>query len=207
MTEDFKPNSDRSRKNEEKRAQKVISGKTTRHTQSEFGRVLSSFLPADVRSIGDDIRKGITDDFVPSIRHAVYECIVSGIRVIFGESGDSARGYGGYYSQSSYRQYGQTGKASEQRGPNYSRPQQNPGMRYRDVIFEARGDAEVVLYNMCEMLSEYDVVSVADFLDLSGEKSSYVDNKFGWFDLSDARVEHVRDGYIVNLPKAVDIRG
>ena len=80
-------------------------------------------------------------------------------------------------------------------------------MRYRDVIFEARGDAEVVLYNMCEMLSEYDVVSVADFLNLSGEKSSYVDDKFGWFDLSDARVEHVRDGYIVNLPKAVDIRG
>lgn len=208
MTEDFKPNSDRARQNGERRAQKVISGKTTRHTQSELGRVLSSFLPADIRSISDDIRKGITDDFVPSIRHAIYECIVSGIRVIFGESGGSTRGYGGYYSQSSYRrQYDQTGRASESQGPKYSRPQQTPGMRCQNVVFEDRGDAEVVLYNMRGILSEYDVVSVADFLILSGEKNTYVDDKFGWFDLSDARVERVHDGYIVNLPKAVDIRG
>lgn len=76
---------------------------------------------------------------------------------------------------------------------------------YQDIIFETRSDAETVLWKMEEMLDTFQNVSIGDMFDLSGVSGNYTDFKYGWTDLRGAKVERVRDGYIIDLPKATNI--
>ena len=58
---------------------------------------------------------------------------------------------------------------------------------------------------MEELLERFEVVSVADLFDMAGVSCNYTDNKYGWTDLQDARVERVYDGYVIRLPKATSL--
>ena len=70
---------------------------------------------------------------------------------------------------------------------------------------ETRGEAEEVLIKMDELIATYKVVRVADFYDLVGISSSYTDNNYGWTDIKSATVVHVREGYMIKLPKALPL--
>ena len=58
---------------------------------------------------------------------------------------------------------------------------------------------------MEELLDRFDAVSVADLFDMAGISCNYTDNKYGWTNLDSARVERVRDGYIIRLPRATTL--
>lgn len=56
---------------------------------------------------------------------------------------------------------------------------------------------------MDAIIEEYDVASVADLYDLVGISRKFTDQRYGWDNLSDARVERLRDGgYILRMPRA-----
>ena len=76
---------------------------------------------------------------------------------------------------------------------------------FQDLIFESRGEAEEVLTNLLDLIADYGVASVADLYDLVGITGPFTDNKYGWTDLRTASVSRTREGYIINLPKAVAI--
>ena len=59
---------------------------------------------------------------------------------------------------------------------------------------------------MCEAIETYQMVSVADLYDLVGVTGDYTDNKYGWTNLRNAKVVRVRDGYMIDLPKALPIQ-
>lgn len=74
---------------------------------------------------------------------------------------------------------------------------------YSQYEFHNREDAETVLKNMNDILSEYDCVSVADFKDLVGLTCNYSDHEYGWTDLSYSKVYASRPGmYSILLPQA-----
>lgn len=76
---------------------------------------------------------------------------------------------------------------------------------YNDIVFSNRGDAEEVLSGMLEILEHFEVVSVADLFDLAGFSFKYTDDKYGWTNLQDARVDRVCGGYVIRLPKATKL--
>ena len=76
------------------------------------------------------------------------------------------------------------------------------GYEYEDVVLDNRGDAEDVLLEMESILDEYHMVRVSDLYELVGITGKWTDNKYGWTDLRTARVDHVRDGYLIRLPRA-----
>ena len=47
------------------------------------------------------------------------------------------------------------------------------------------------------------MASVADFYKFAGmeEQSTYMDRRWGWYDLSTARVDRVRDGFSISMPR------
>ena len=52
----------------------------------------------------------------------------------------------------------------------------------------------------------YGIASVADLYDLAGITCrSYTANKYGWTDIRSAKVVRIRDGYILQLPRTVQI--
>ena len=74
---------------------------------------------------------------------------------------------------------------------------------YDDIILDTRREAEEVLDRMQDLIDNYGMVSVADLYDLVGINGSYTDNKYGWTHLRSADVQHVREGYLLKLPKAL----
>jgi hypothetical protein len=72
---------------------------------------------------------------------------------------------------------------------------------FDDLILATRGEAEDVLDQMHELIDLYDQATVADLYSLVGIPGPYTDNTWGWYDLSNASVRHVRGGYMLVLPR------
>lgn len=78
-------------------------------------------------------------------------------------------------------------------------------MRFDDILFRSRSDAEHVLDALVELTLQYGIATVADFCQLSGIDDNYTDQNFGWYELGRARVVQVRGGYILDLPRPVRV--
>ena len=204
MAEDYKPNSHRSKEQQEvthdplseRRTEKVVTGNVKQRKRTGLSKAGSIFMPGDVNSVKSYI---LMDVLVPSIKRAVSDIVCNGINMLLGEPNRGRSSQPG--AKVSYRQYYQ----DRDERKDYARPRAQAQYSYDDVIFDNRGDAEEVLYRMEELLDRFDVVSVADLFDMAGISCNYTDNKYGWTDLRDARVERVRDGYIINLPRATTL--
>lgn len=202
MAEEYKSNSHRSKEQahepmEDKKIEKVVTGTVKQRKKTGLSRAASTFMPGDVDSVKSYI---LMDVLVPSIKRAISDIVCNGINMLLGEP---TRGKGGNSigAKVSYRQYYRD--PDERR--DYARPRAQAQYSYDDIIFDNRGDAEEVLYRMEELLERFEVVSVADLFDMAGISCNYTDNKYGWTDLRSAHVEHVRDGYIINLPRATSL--
>ena len=74
------------------------------------------------------------------------------------------------------------------------------------IVFESREEAETVLDGLLENIRTYGYTSVSDLYDLADVKNiNYTNHKFGWECLNTAKIDRVRDGYILNLPKPIPI--
>lgn len=79
--------------------------------------------------------------------------------------------------------------------------QQRADSAYRHIFFEAKVDADEALAEMEDVLARYESVSINDFYDhVEMDRDTTVEN-LGWFDLSDARVKRIREGWIVDFPR------
>lgn len=202
MAEEYKSNSHRSKEQghepmEDKKIEKVVTGSVKQRKKTGLSRAASTFMPGDVDSVKSYI---LMDVLVPSIKRAISDIVCNGINMLLGEP---TRGKGGNSigAKVSYRQYYRD--PDERR--DYARPRAQAQYSYDDIVFDNRGDAEEVLYRMEELLERFEVVSVADLFDMAGISCNYTDNKYGWTDLRSAHVERVRDGYIINLPRATSL--
>lgn len=77
---------------------------------------------------------------------------------------------------------------------------------YRDISFDTRDAAENVLSKMINNINRYDgTVTVRDLLSFTGFKTNYTDEKYGWTDLSKARVFRQNGRYYLDLPEPLVI--
>jgi len=122
--------------------------------------------------------------------------------LIYGESRPSnlRRDRGrSYVSYSSY--YRERNRPTEERD-HRSRDRH----RFEDVVLPRRGQAEEVLSAMVDLVEDYEIATVADFYGLVGLSPDWADEKWGWDNLSSARIERTRDGYVLVLPRPFEIR-
>lgn len=87
-------------------------------------------------------------------------------------------------------------------GQNLSSLYRNPtnGFRLQEVVVPTRGDAELVIDALCEKIDIYGVATVGDYYDAVGIKTSSIDFKYGWVNLSSADKHRTIDGYAIILP-------
>lgn len=199
--EEYKPNSHKSKEEEqaksnesipEKSVEKVISGTAKTKKKSKLKEV---FVSEDVESVKSYI---LMDVLVPAVKKAISDIVTNGIdMILYGENGSDEHRKS-TASKISYRSY--YDKAN-QRDRSVGRIK--PGYNYDDILLDNRGEAEEVLTRMDELVDTYGMVSVADFYDLVGVTGNYTDNKYGWTDIRNASVVRTRDGYMIKLPKAI----
>lgn len=206
---EFKPNSRKYQQEQElkenpavKKVEKVVQGSATKKKRSIGRRFFDIFIDENV---GDVKSYLIYDVMVPAIKENIADLINSAVGMLFfGEAvrraprraGGSVTGskvnYGGYFN----------GGQKSERMPRESRSRAIH--EFDDIRFESRGEAELVLDNMLEILGDYKQVTVADFYDLAGVTTEFTDNKYGWTDLRGARVTGSPSrGYFVDLPRCM----
>lgn len=197
---DYKPNSQRfkqeqkARESEEKKVNKVVSGKVKTKKKNAIQKMSDSIISEDATNVKSYI---LMDVLLPAVKKAISDIVTEGIdMLLYGSSGGKKKHSGS--SKVSYASY-----YDKPRGSSDRVPKNIYDLEY--IVIDNRAEAEEVLDRMDELLETYKMVSVADYYDLLGITCEYTANKYGWMNLRNARIERVRDGYTIKLPKAMPI--
>lgn len=207
---DYNPNSNRfltkDKPTEEenlgkKKVDKVVSGSVKTKKKSSLSKFADTFIEEDKDTVVGYL---LSEVLIPSFKKMVSDTIKTGIdKMLYGDaevsrsnSPASKISYSKYYNdKSSYSRSSSTAPAANRRDT----------YEYNNIVLETRGDAEAVLMGMDDIIAKYEIVSVADLYDLVGIAGSYTDYKYGWTDIRSARIERVRDGYVIRMPKALPL--
>lgn len=193
----------------EKQIKKVVSGDVVRRKQPLGKRIKAVFMGGDSQSVKDYV---LLEVIIPAFKDTIADAVTGGIeRMIFGDNYRPGRGRGrGGYPPGAHNAFNYAAVSNRHvvPGGNFQNdPRQGMSRRGRgghnvdEVIFPSRADAEAVLTQMFELLNEFEVVSVSDFLELSGVSGNWMDPKFGWTDLRGVQAHRTRGGgYILGLP-------
>ena len=181
----------------EKRAEKVVRGKVKTKTNNTR-KLTDIFISEDAANVKKYI---IMDVIVPSIKKAVYDLIVGTLDMsLYGGRGNGKRPTA---DKISYRDYNNVSRRDDR---SYGHTRTTSGYSYDDIVVETRGEAESVLHRMDELMEAYDQVRVSDLYDLVGITGEYTDNKYGWTNIHNARVVRTRDGYKIEMPRAIALK-
>lgn len=181
---------------EEKKIEKIVSGKVVRRKKPLSKRITGVFIGEDINSVGSYV---VHDVLIPAAKSAISEMVQGGIEMLlFGERrGDRTKRSQGRsyvsYDKASYRNVRDDRRELSSR----SRATHN----FDDISLTTRGEAEEVLSHLVDLIIDYGQASVSDLYDLVGITGNFTDNKYGWTDLSSASVSRGRDGYLLNLPR------
>ena len=102
--------------------------------------------------------------------------------------------------------YDQVSKRSNLRSVGVSDSRKSPE-DYNNLVYASRGEAEVTLRRLYDIVSEFGVASVYDYYKLNGVTGEWSTDKYGW-DIdsfpdprSFGKVRHVPGGYSIILPR------
>ena len=180
---------------EKKKVEKAIQGTAKVKKSNELRKITDIFISEDIANVKSYI---VMDVLIPTIKKAVSEIIKNGTDMILYGSVSPTRS-NSTANRISYSKYYDDNR-------NIVRDSRaKSGFRSDDIIFDNRGEAEIVLSKMDEIIDTYGIVTIADFYDLAGVTGDYTTNNYGWTNIRNAEVVRVRDGYIIKIPKAMPI--
>lgn len=200
---DYQSNSRKSQEKKdtkEKKVEKVVSGEVIKKPKSNSKKFKDIFFGGDFNGV---MRYLAGDVLLPALRNMIVDASTKGIeRLIYGES-YSRRRPPDFRSRVQYhnplvrREDPRTRAYLPDQPPYPFRPNKQ---QVDQIIIASREEAEVVLERLADIISTYEVASLADLNELLGLPSAHVDNKWGWMHINGASVRQVRDGYLIELP-------
>ena len=184
---------------EPKKVEKVIEGEVIRRKKPLGKRLTETFVGADARSVWSFVA---LDVLIPAAKDMFADAVSQGVeRLVFGDARSTSRRTGrrpgsGY---TPYNRYS-GGPRDEPRRPEISR-RARAAHDFDEIILNTRAEAEEVIDRLFEIISKYEVATVADLYDLVGIAGSYTDDKWGWTDIRGTGASRVRNGYLLDLPR------
>lgn len=194
-------NRDNQEPREKQKLEKVVKGKVVKVKKSLGKKFLETFMGEDIENITSYV---IHDVLIPAAKSMMYDMVKGSFEMaLFGDrKGDRTKRDSGV-SRVSYNNY-----SSNQRPDNRTRdviPRNKSRHNFDDIRLDTRGEAEEVLSHLVDLVLDYRQATVADLHDLVGIPVEYTDNKYGWYSLNTAEVVRVRDGWLIRLPKPVQL--
>lgn len=186
--------------------EKVISGEVVQRKKTILRRFKETFLGGDGKSV---VRYISAEVLLPAMKNLFVDAVDQGAkRMVYGDTAprrriDVSGGPRVSYNRPVER-YSRHGAMLPDQPPRGAPP---AGRRQdvNDVILVSRDEAELVLERLQDIIDKYDVASVADFYDLVGLPTNYIDNKWGWSNLHYVDIRQVREGYLIALPSVEPI--
>lgn len=202
---DYPTNSHKQKKEEKvepkKKVEQVTRGEVTRRKKPLGKRMAETFVGGDTKGVWSYV---LLDVLVPAAKDMVSDAVSTGVeRMLFGDNyrgGRRPRGSGRPPSYTSYNRYSPMG-GREREEPRALSRRGRASHDFDEIILETRVEAEEVVDRLFDLVSRYEMATVADLYDLVGVSGSYTDDKWGWTDIRGAGVTRVRNGYLLDLPR------
>ena len=198
----IKPNSykykaEMANRENEKRATKVAKGRVSKKKHTKFSDV---FTTQDMSNVGSYV---VTDVIIPAAKKLIWDVISDGTSMIlFGETGRNKPRSNA--SRVSYAKYYDDPRDRGDRFANTAPVRR--GIEYDNITFDTRGEAELVIDGLCDIIDRYGHATIIDLYDLADLTApAHTSAKYGWTTMGAATVQRVRDGFILKLPRAVPI--
>lgn len=184
-------------KEEENEIKPIVSSDSVKvKKKNAFEKAVDQFISEDAKSL----KSYVMDDVViPAAKKLISDIFTNGIDILlYGRNGNRSYNripaqrvsYSSYYNRDSRQPMNQQEKI-------YS---------YDEIVLQNRGEADSVLNEMNNIIKKYNIVKVADLYDLVGlPVRNYTDNNYGWTDLKSADIQRVKEGYLLKLPRPMEI--
>jgi len=186
---------------------KTVANGKIRRPKGDFGRnLIDIFFSEGIRGVAEDVTKNVV---VPGIKNMLYNSLVRGANTaIFGKdavnpgvrvtSGES-RVFISYDGLSKNVLQQTPQKPQEPKTENsYS------GL-VNEIIFSSQEEAVKARNEVIDRLEDYDILSVKDLCIISGVKSDWAKDSYGWHiqNLTDKDIQliEIPGGWLLKLPK------
>lgn len=191
---------------EEKKLEKVVTGKVVRRKTPLGRRLLNTFFRGDGGGVFNYLLKEV---LVPALQATATDMVTQGIeKAVYGEvrsPGRTVRGGSVPRTHISYDRYAAS-RPNPPAAPARRPVSQPSAVDIGEIILESKINAEMVAEKLFETVEEYGAATVANLNDLIGQTSVYTDHKWGWTDLNSLEVKRIREGYLLVLPEPEDLR-
>lgn len=185
----------------EKRTGKVISGTAVVKKKTVGDKVKSIFIVEDLAKVKDYV---ITDVIIPNIKKAIDDIVSNGTHMILYGSGarprSSSNTINANPSRVSYRSYySNSDPRSEPRRDIFD---------FESITFDTRGEAELVIDTLVDLITSYGVARVSDYYEACGVSTNgnYMANDYGWKTLRDASTYRDNGRYAIRMPRPMPLR-
>lgn len=199
---DFPSNSKKSQE-PPKKLQPVVSAGTAKKREKKLGtRIKESFSGEKPEIVAQHV---LFDVLIPATQNLIVEMGKEALdRLFFGQ----VRGVAGRRTGANPPQYVSYNKiASAVPDPRADiSTRARAAHDFSEIVLADRGEAEIVMDAMADRIAKYDIASVADLYELVNLPSTFVDQKWGWSDLSSAYVKRDAQGYILKFPAPDQLR-
>lgn len=180
--------------------------KVTKRKKSIWKKGVGLIVSEDANTIGGFI---VNEVVVPAIKNLLYDSVVGTAGILFngGTKKPKKSIFSSSNSQYEYRSYDAIYKEKDRPSVKDVSDKYRGKIDVEDLIFGTSGEAKEVLEILCDRAEEYGVASVQDLYDLLNIGSApSISTKWGWTDLSSAKIKNCREGYLLDLPPVVPIR-
>jgi hypothetical protein len=185
---------------EAKKIEKITTGKVLRRKKPLSKRLAETFIGGDAKGVWGYV---LYDVLIPAAKDMIADAGREAIeRMLFNEPrSPSRRGLRtGGVGNVSYHRYAQAGGRREDPRPQLSR-RARAAHNFDEIVLPNRAEAEAVIEQMFDVLSQYQAVSVSDLYEMVGITPQFTDEKYGWTDIRGAGVTRIQNGYLLDLPR------
>lgn len=157
--------------------------------------------PNGVKGIAGNLYNEV---IVPAVKQTMFDSIQRGFyQMIFGADKTPPGGYG-YGRRENYTAYSQPATRSATVVETVV-----PRNQVKRYYLKDHYAAEELLLRMREYAGQYDVILVADYMEMLGQPSTFTHNSFGWTrtQLENVRIIPDAGAYFLELPTPVQVGG
>lgn len=188
-----------------------IEGVSVKVRKKPLGsKIAETFTGDDVGSVSEYV---IFEVMLPAFKNLLFDVVSEGSRrMLFGSHGggsgrtvaSASRGGHTPYNRISARGVGVVANDTPRTLSRAARATHD----FRELVFDTRGEAEVILEKLRDAIAEYDNVTVADMYECVEITAGFTDHNWGWIgnDLNQARVKPVSAGYLLDMPAPRELK-
>lgn len=189
--------------------EKVTTGEVLIQKKSLGQKFKDVFIADNLKNVWNYV---LYDVCVPAFQNLLVESVSKGVdRMVNGTRGGRPGSYGMMGPRTTYnrppsRSMGYPSSALgldnlDRRGLPPAGLRQSRQSLNTGIVVATKEEARAVLDRMTDIVDQFQVATVGDLYDLVGVTSTHVDQKWGWEDIRDARIQEVREGYLLDLPQ------